>query len=132
MGRYAFFSTGLEYKFAFASQESEDIRLFGGVVATGKYDLLYGKYRHEWNQKKDSETILQTLKSYTLDTELPFPDFTSFEASLEGTYKLKGWFYDHRHKFYEWLSGDANTFELGCLIYHQLSYTPNLSAGYEP
>jgi hypothetical protein len=30
MGRLAYFSTGFEYKFAFALQESSDMREFGG------------------------------------------------------------------------------------------------------
>jgi hypothetical protein len=59
MGRYAFFSTGLEFKFRFGVQESEDIRTFGGVF---RYDLSGQDFCHEWD-RQDRETILQEIQT---------------------------------------------------------------------
>jgi hypothetical protein len=131
MGRYAFFSTGLEYKFGFATQESSDIRLFGGVITTTKQDLKFGKFSHLWNLQKDGPYILDRLKEIIADTDIQLPDFAKFSPNLDGTHDLRVWFCDNGRKLYEWLSSECDEFELGCLIYHQLLYEPDLSVGYE-
>lgn len=132
MGRYAFFSTDFEYKFAFATQESSDIRLFGGVVTTTKQDLNMGKYGHMWEYDKDLQTILKTLQHYVSDTDLTLPDFTQFEGSLDGTHKLRNYLDDNARTLYDWIGSDMNAYILGCLIYHQLTYEHTLHVGYEP
>ncbi len=53
MGRYAFFSTGLEYKFGFASQSSYDITEFYGVW---QQDFRYSENDISWSQE-DKEKI---------------------------------------------------------------------------
>lgn len=102
MGRYAFFNSEFEYKFAFGVQESSDIELFGGVGHEGI---------HTWTQD-DRTYILSTLSTLNID-------FEAYEKNLDGTYALQN---D--------LNLDC-TLKLGCLIYHQLLYTDVLSCEYE-
>ena len=131
MGRYAFFSTGLERKFAFGIQDSADIRLFGGVNATTAEDISMGNYRHTWSADRDSSEALRVLQSYASDS-VQLPDFGTFEGTVEGTYMLRNWLYSHISEYYKSLGESYYTFELGCCIYHQLTYEPELTAGYEP
>lgn len=133
MGRDAFFNTGLERRFVFTVQESSDIRYFGGVNTTTKTDLDYGKYSHSWSYEKDAQGILITLKSLIEDTPLAIPDFSSFSEDLDGTHALRRWFYERSREYIEWIGAEEYyKFELGCLIYHQLKYMPELSASYHP
>lgn len=130
MGRYAFFNTGFEYKFSFARQPSEDILRFGGTGNIGsiKYDPAYGLQPfHQWTSyhKEYIERQLETL-SYHLNIELI--DFESFDKSQKGTYKLL-------HSLWATI-GEGNDelssrYILGCLIYHQLLYTEELTCTYE-
>lgn len=126
MGRYAFFTTGLEYKFLFGVQDSEDITTFGGVSNCEHYDKGY--YLQSWNQS-DKETIEKELK-YLLEWIGEDPvDFTAYEKNVEGSWALKS-------KLYELYKSDHNEelvarYILGCLIYHQLLYIEELSADYE-
>ncbi len=124
MGRYAFFNTGLEYKFGFGIQNSEDIFRFGGC------GNIHGRYNndnpyHEWDAS-DKEYIKQNLEELeAMLNLLPCP-FERFEKTLNGTYDLRYSLdsdHDNRTLFYQYI--------LGCLIYHQLLYTPNLRATYE-
>jgi len=101
MGRYAFFNTEFEYKFAFAMQDSSDIKLFGGVGEEGL---------RTWTQD-DKIYIYELLKKIC--------DFEAYEKNLDGTYALQ-------HD----LTMDY-TIKLGCLIYHQLLYTDVLSCTYD-
>lgn len=132
MGRYAFFSTGLEYKFGFTTQDSSDMRMFGGIIITDANDLKLGKYRHRWDYEKDAKNILKSLYEYVSDTDVIVPDFTTFESNINGTHELSNWLRAHRRTYYDWLSNDVNTFTLGCLIYHQLLYDTLLTVGYDP
>jgi hypothetical protein len=132
MGRYAFFSTGLEYKFGFATQESSDIRMFGGVITTSKQDLQLGKYSHEWDYEKDFKYIIAKLRDIIDGTEINLPDFTGYEPCLEGTFALRQHLDSNSRLYWEWLGRDSYLFELGCLIYHQLTYEHKLNVGYEP
>ena len=132
MGRYAFFNTGFERKFAFGIQESSDIMRFGGVIATTEEDVQRGDYRHAWSADRDAHTILQILQSYVMDTDVILPDFFAFSTDLNGTYDLRRWFDTCCDACIDIL-GVVNfyTLELGCLIYHQLLYKPDLQASYE-
>lgn len=126
MGRYAFFSSGFEYKFKFGVQPSEDIRSFGGRI---NYELSDGSYlHHEWDQK-DCDSIESQLKEllhwFCTDTV----DFTKYDLNLQGTYALV---YD-LYKLYETDHDPEiiSRYILGCLIYHQLLYAEALSVDYE-
>jgi hypothetical protein len=126
MGRYAFFSTGLEFKFRFGVQESEDIRTFGGVF---RYDLSGEDLCHEWDQR-DRETILQELQNLQDFCDFPTIDFETYKKNLEGTHQVR----EDIYKLYE--KRDCNEeyiarYDLGCVIYHQLSYAETLLAHYE-
>ena len=129
MGRDIFFNTGMEKRFVFGIQSSSDIRLFGGVIPPPKTldDARDSYYKHAWSAEKDHEYILNELKRYT-DT---LPDFTSFPTSLTGTWKLSHWLDDNQRKLYSDLHDTFFTFQLGCIIYHQLMYMPELYAKYE-
>ena len=116
MGRYAFFNTDFEYKFGFGYQNSSDILLFGG-----KYD---GDETVTWS-KEEQFSVLDKLEHFPYD----LPDFEKFEKNIHGTSELD-WYIEENNKNtqnYELLS----RFILGCLIYHQLSYEPNLTAHFE-
>ena len=130
MGRDAFFSTGLERRFAFAVQSSFDMQRFGGVNTSTQESINHEKFLHEWNAEVDLPLILENLKEYIEGSELALPDFAAFEPSLKGTQDLRYWLYKER-KYCESLGAEYYTFELGCLIYHQLTYEPNLSVRYE-
>ena len=125
MGRYAFFNTGFEYKFAFAVQQSEDIMKFGGKGNIYGEDAPY----HEWNAEKDMVFILNRLSDIESAYNYTRPDFEKFSKDTDGTYELGNSIYDlNKHislckEFYCYL--------LGCIIYHQLMYEPDLSATYE-
>lgn len=108
MGRYAFFSTGLEYKFRFAIQPSEDMLQFNGISYDGPdADSLI----HKWEKKTDELLIKKKLEDYHYD-DIKI-DLTKFENNLEGTYDLK----DHLDNIKE--INDDHEFKLGYLIYHQ-------------
>ena len=121
MGRYAFFNTGFEYKFTFAVQESHDILTFGG-----EYNLDEDDPNVEWVAEEDLAGILEKLRRLE---EGPAIDFEKFGKNLDGTHDLMNHLWD--------LSKDTADevvharYRLGCLIYHQLLYTPELSAGFE-
>lgn len=65
MGRYATFSTGLEYKFWFAVQESTDILEFGG---TRRNNRGYNLGMVAWNRKLDFDFIRGELETLTQET----------------------------------------------------------------
>jgi hypothetical protein len=114
MGRYAFFNTGLEYKFAFGIQDSLDMTKFEGSAFYGRdEDHLI----HKWD-KIDAEKIKEKLKEYLYD-EI---DFSKYTNNLDGTYKLR-WDIQDKCSDYKYI--------LGCIIYHQLQYVDNLEVNYE-
>jgi hypothetical protein len=128
MGRYAQFSTGLEYKFLFAIQSSEDIKDFGGQeidTDDPQYNMYYSE--HEWSYE-DKNNILTILNKF--GEGFIMPDFEKYEKNIEGTYNL----YSNEPFYVEEDNHDSSKgskFTLGCLIYHQLLYTNNLSVKYE-
>jgi hypothetical protein len=120
MGRYAFFSTGYEYKFRFAVQESSDIRTFGGIMIGGPGD-------HEWDTR-DLEYIESELKQLEEGYGFVRPNMDSYPKTVKGTDELR------------WAAGDKEPrhseeeycrYILGLIIYHQLTYTDRLNVDYE-
>jgi hypothetical protein len=126
MGRYAFFTTGLEYKFYFGVQPSEDIRSFGGVGSYKNYDQGY--LSHSWNQS-DKATIEKELKDLLEWIGEEPIDFHKYEKKIEGTWKLKSDLYELYKS--EHSAELVARYMLGCLIYHQLLYSNVLEADYE-
>ncbi len=125
MGRYAFFNTGLEYKFRFGVQPSADIRMFGGRICNELYEGL--DFHHEW-EKKDKIFVLEQLQSLQewLGESV---NFEMYEKNVQGTFQLKSDLYDLYEK-------DHNEellarYILGCCIYHQLLYMEKLEVAYE-
>jgi hypothetical protein len=121
MGRYCFFNTGYEYKFAFAVQASSDILKFGGTP-----EFAYeGDHKHTWTIV-DRKSILGKLRDIEKSLSLPSLDFETFEKTTEGTSNL------HR-QLNAYPSNDElyTTYTLGSLIYHQLLYKLDLNCFYE-
>lgn len=118
MGRYAFFSTGFEYKFAFAIQESDDILKFGGFQ-TDECEI-------KWINS-DADFILKRLHQIENVFGWPEFDFTKISKGLKGSediYCNRGLHLDLSSKYsYEYI--------LGLLIYHQLTYTEILTCRFE-
>lgn len=107
MGRYAYFSTGFEYKFVFGIQPSTDIALFG----TG-FDDEEGNPCHEWTET-DIPLLKEYLDEYTVDWNL-------YAKSVDGTSKLL------------WVLRELpHDIVLACVIYHQLLYCCPLAVDYE-
>lgn len=134
MGRYAFFSSEFEYKFAFGIQGSLDIMEFGGEdISDYDYenDIHLKCPRHEW-VKNDMEYILEKLKDISLCYGFSMPDFNSVKKTCRGTYKLIDSI-DEKHKNYHthYIGEAYYRFILGCCIYHQLMYNDHLTAEYE-
>jgi hypothetical protein len=120
MGRYAFFSTGLEYKFKFGIQSSGDMVQFNGNSYNGPdEDSLI----HKWEKKTDENLIKKKLEDYNYnDIKI---DLSKFENNIKGSYELKN--------YLENLKEICNNHEfiLGYLIYHQLQYVDILSVEFE-
>ncbi len=132
MGRWAYFSTGLEYKFWFGTQSSSDILEFYGKENNELEDEYRGTKYVSWNSsiKEIIKNDLDTMKNeHSFLQEI---SWDSYELNLEGTTKLY-------HSFCE--NNDNNHTEeqdeisckylLGFLIYHQLLYTDVLECEYE-
>ena len=121
MGRYAFFNTGVEYKFVFGRQSSGDMMQFGGTAYYGRDE---SEAMHHWIKEKDLDDMKNKLKNYDgtdgieeLDILIP-----KYENNIQGTYKLKSDLLDKTNNF---------TYILGCIIYHQLQYTDVLEVNFE-
>lgn len=126
MGRYAFFTTNLEYKFRFGVQESSDIRRFGGVASYENVEQGY--LTHSWSQS-DKETIETELKELLNWLGEDLVDFSKYEKNIEGTWTLRSELYDlYRRDHSEEITA---RYILGCLLYHQLLYCETFSADYE-
>jgi hypothetical protein len=120
MGRYAFFNTGLEYKFKFGVQSSGDMIKFNGNSYYGSNE---DSLVHTWEKKIDESLIKKQLEDYNYNNIKI--DLTNFENNIEGTYKLKN--------YLDKLEEICNNHEyiLGYLIYHQLQYVDILSVEFE-
>jgi hypothetical protein len=127
MGRYAFFNTEFEYKFWFAIQSSKDITEFYGDFDEETEDE--GMFCISWNST-DMERIKKKLERIrTANPILPEVRWEDFEGSVDGTHDVRDFLYDKDAK------GVHETviakYILGCLIYHQLLYTPDLTCRFE-
>ena len=120
MGRYAFFSTGLEYKFVFAKQCSSDMMKFGGKPNNGRDE---DESMNSWT-KEDIPEIKQKLNEFEEAYALEKLDtiISKYENNLRGTYDLKNYLFDKTNIY---------TYILGCIIYHQLQYVDVLEVNYE-
>lgn len=124
MGRWAFFNTGFEYKFAFGSQSSDDIRIFGGINNND-----YDDPQHGWTSSLDLDMVKQRLETVAEITSNTLPDWDTFEKNRKGTEDLREYLREYGDKKEH--GKFSYTFFLGCLIYHQLLYTPKLCVRYE-
>lgn len=133
MGRYAFFSTGLEYKFGYGCQNSRDILLFGGlgnyrgIISSPLFEEEdYESPYHEWSQKDKEKNLIRLHRiAQSLGRELI--NFDSYEKNLDGTHALRNAIRDD----FEVMSEESYLYLLGCLIYHQLLYEDKLTCTYE-
>ena len=126
MGRYATFSTGLDIKFAFGIQPSQDICEFGGLT-----DVINGI--HYWKEE-DRATCLERVLSIQEEHGITYlPDWNSYELSLAGTKKMRDDVYTHVLDIQPpgFQNGPYYLYLLGCTIYHQLLYEPTLKADFE-
>lgn len=126
MGRYAYFNTGFEYKFWFGVQDSSDITRFGGIGTMDKQD----NPSHEWDSE-DKDYVLQILRHFEEQNCIPTLNPDVYEKNSKGTLRLYSLL--HGPIFEEYLSIEEQAYyALGWVIYHQLTYEPNLSCTYEP
>lgn len=121
MGRYAFFSTGFEYKFAFGIQNSEDILKFSGFQTT--------EITMKW-VNTDADFILKRL--HQIETVFGWPefDFSEFPKDVDGTGDIYS--IDLR-PLLEKCTNSTYVYQylLGLCIYHQLQYTETLTCSFE-
>ena len=115
MGRYAEFNTNFSYKFAFATQSSSDITIFGGECFGIRDDE--GKGWWSWNQ---SDLPVIKAKLTALEPSKPLPNFDSFKKCAAGTYDFR-----------DSIDSQNHAYILGALIYHQLTYSTTLLAEFE-
>jgi hypothetical protein len=129
MGRYAFFNTEFEYKFAFGLQDSDDIETFGGFTVQqasdpeqiwSEHDMSF--ILEELHDLLDFHAINENIRDY-IESE-------QFSKDVKGTYMLSAALYKN---FKERFESEVifYRFRLGCLIYHQLLYKKDLKAVYE-
>lgn len=128
MGRWAYFSTGLEYKFSFASQESSDILEFGGVHSgfqrLNDEDYLYIPTEVTWTDA-ELPAIDEILKEMEKEQGLMRPSFDTFPFNKEGTEKLYSYYCEKERQ------STNDKYVLGLLIYHQLQYESPLEVNFE-
>ena len=125
MGRYAYFSTGFEYKFSFGVQSSEDILLFEGRAFLNEAEP--GFKRHMWEKEEISRIQKKLDESLKWLGEEPV-NFQSYEGSALGTYQLMN---DLLPLYKEHNEELTARYILGSIIYHQLLYNEILVAEYE-
>lgn len=127
MGRYAFFSSGFEYKFGYGFQSSEDIQLFGGL-GNIHGNRFHSEPYHEWKQH-DLTYIEERLHAIEELCSIPHIDIESFRKSIDGTDDLRS----KVRELYDIIPNEkmVGKYMIGCLIYHQLLYTKELSVTYE-
>lgn len=130
MGRYAFFNTGFEYKFAFGIQSSYDIETFRGRdISVYDDDGETKTPSIEWNSD-EKEEVLEVLKEISEENCIELPKFEDIPKNIDGTYLV-----DEYIKWTDTMTSNFGEpyyrFLLGCLIYHQLLYTDILTVEYE-
>ena len=121
MGRFAFFNTGVEYKFVFGKQSSGDMIQFGGSSYCGRDE---DEAMHNWIKEKDINYVKEKLETYEKIDDIENLDtfISKYENNREGTYKLKNELFDKTNNY---------TYILGCIIYHQLQYVDILQVNFE-
>lgn len=110
------FNTGVEIPTA----GPVDITVFGGA---GARNGTTGCYMWQWDARRDSERCLATIRDLEATWGLPHVSFASFSTGQQGSAEIWQWLQAHRagvpaHAFEAWL--------VGCIIYHQLLWTPHL------
>ena len=126
MGRYAFFNTGVEYKFSVAVQDSQDIWEFGGEQDFEGYNET-GYAHHSWSAEEDAARIVETLKQIEAEEDYPALEFEAFSKDDRGTWELQY----HLSGYLSRENAAHCFYELGCILYHQLLYEPELTVRYE-
>lgn len=142
MGRYATFSTGIEYKFTFAVQCSSDMARFGGRQYTHFRTGPGDDEDHiiKWRKEDDVDIVWRALMSKAPESrseEQVKAAVAAFPFTPEGTEQLRCSFYtDDWPANWLWSEPDLDNktcafLRLGCLIWHQLQYDEKLSVEYE-
>ncbi len=88
-----------------------------------------GDLHHEWEQK-DLPYIFRELELLIAYTDIPMPDFETYEDNIQGTYTLR-WEIEKNLLNPNYSEERIARFILGCIIYHQLLYTQTLQVQYE-
>ena len=127
MGRYAKFSTGVEYKFAFALQNSADMQEWFGVTLVPLKGSSQGY--HVWYEWDDAQLIWNALCK-------EMPNVSEFEAFVKRFASTTKGTEELRWQAYNWISERFSNAELtvrlvlGCMIWHQLQYCNTLFVAY--
>lgn len=134
MGKYAQFNTGFEYNFTFGVQSSLDVTLFGGIGEID-HDHLKGVWRWKTNDDifnfdDDAIVILKRLKDFE-EKGYVIPKFHNYDKTVEGTHDMYVNEKFGKDTITKMDMGDLGEFRIGCLIYHQLLYQPNLSVAFD-
>lgn len=124
MGRYVSFDTGLEYKFRFGVQQSEDILIYGGRTLADE-EALFQIWTHN-----DNNSIMYILNNIEDEYDIDAMDFDKYEQTLQGTSLLRKDLRNMEDDFMD-IEEDYCRYTLGCLIYHQLQYRNPLVAQFE-
>jgi hypothetical protein len=90
-----------------------------------------GYYCHTWSALKDNNYILEQLQSLIHFSDIQPPDFYKYDQGLNGTNAIYDFFSENYEKMYKEIGNKVETLKLGCLIYHQLLYNPELFVRYE-
>jgi hypothetical protein len=126
MGRWAYFNTGLEYKFSFGSQESSDILDFGGISSefqrVNEDEYYYIPTDVTWSAE-ELPTINEILEELEKAEGIQRTSFEKFPFTLDGTNDLYTFLCDQ--------GNISSKYRLGLLIYHQLQYETILNASFE-
>jgi hypothetical protein len=126
MARQVTFNTGFKYNFTFGVQMTEDITSFGGH---GEFDKGCWNWTsiNDMNTVDDAVHILKRLYEFE-EKGYMMPKFYKYPKNIEGTNMIYHYDSFGSDKIKKIGMNDISEFRLGCLIYHQLLYQPNLSA----
>jgi hypothetical protein len=123
MGRILHFNTGFICDLSY-NELCMDILLYGGISNEEREE----QHTHVWNAEEDIVYIQTYLQEFTDDCNFTQIDFTKYTASPEGTQEL----ITDLMKNIQTVNSinEIYNYILGCIIYHQLLYTPYLVAKY--
>ena len=130
MSRLAKFNTGYEYKFTFGAQSYQDLTHFGGHGDITKGIWNWSTNNDMYNFDDDAIFVLQRLREFE-EKGYVIPKFYKYEKNVKGTFNMY-----LNESFGRDIMGkidfnDLNRFRLGCVIYHQSLYQPNLTVTFE-